>query len=609
MCRCRHRAVGWWQGRLGEGGTGRGEGEEGSAGLTVRLRSGAMRRQLVLDVLSTLPYTLIVPSSSLLFLFADPVHATPIRLQSLLHLPRLLRLPRLSSFIEHVELANLMSSTIDPTVFRLLTFSIQLFLLAHLVGCAWLTISYMEGLPADSEWVVSEKIRSTSTLPALYIHSLYVGFSSMTGNAPSPTTTVEHVLTLVVLFIGVSVYGLLIGNLTALISNLNSKADDFRGKMAAVSELMVENDLPVDVQLRVRSCMQYLFGYHRKEAGQEVEVGGGRQKGREGWEVLNVLPAYLRNELLCYMNGDIIRTVPLFRDCSDGFMRSLVPLLTPEVVIPGDLLIREGEIGREMYLLRQGELEVIAHGRVVATLTSGGFVGEVCLLWEDTKRTASVRAVTFCDVLVLSKEDFDSVVSQYPDVQRRMKMEARMRKNARSLQDKQVQDDQDNSNINNSSSSSNHSSAAGGGGGGGGEVGGKGEVGDRLRALVRQGSLHAALLRQDSGGAGSTASTPTSTRPSTPSSQGSATATPSFALGSPSAVGRATSRGGQHQRGASLAVMLDVLQTVRAKEVEGEGGRRHTMPLTNGDGELQVTELENRGKQKWRKLRLLTKGR
>ena len=583
--------------------------EEGgtSAGVTVRLRSGAMTRQLVLDVLSTLPYGLLIPSSSLLFLFADPVHATPIRLAALLHLPRLLRLPRLSFFIEHVELANLMSSTIDPTYFRLLTFSIQLFLLAHLVGCAWLTVSYMEGLPEDSEWVVSDKIRNTSTLPSLYIHSLYVGFSSMTGAAPTPTTTVEHVLTLVVLFIGVSVYGLLIGNLTALISNLNSKADDFRDKMAAVTELMVENDLPVEVQLRVRSCMQYLFGYQRKEEGGK-EVG--RQKGREGWEVLNVLPAYLRNELLCYMNGDIIRTVPLFRDCSDGFMRSLVPLLTPEVVIPGDLLIREGEIGREMYLLRQGQLEVIAHGRVVATLTSGGFVGEVCLLWEDTKRTASVRAATFCDVLVLSKEDFDSVVSQYPEVQKRMKMEARMRKNARELQDKQVQDKQVQDNQQDSNNTSSSTTASGGGAGS--EGGGKGEVGDRMRTLVRQGSLHAAaMLRQDSGG-GSTASTPTSTRPSTPSSSSSSstTNTPLYPLMSPAAAGKGSTSGSQHQRGASLAAMLDVLQTVRAKEGEGgEAGRRHTLPTANGDGELQTPELESRGKLKWKKLRLLTKGR
>ena len=276
-------------------------------------------------------------------------------------------------------------------------------------------------------------------------------------------------------------------------------------------------------------------------------------------------------------------------------MRSLVPLLTPEVVIPGDMLIREGEIGREMYLLRRGELEVIAHGHVVATLTSGGFVGEVCLLWEDTKRTASVRAVSFCDVLVLSKEDFDSVVQMFPDVQRRMKMEATMRKNARTLQDKNVADGQ--------------GGGGGTGGGGEGEGGGKGELGDRMRRLVRQGSLHQALLRQDSGLAGSTATTPSSTRPTTPSSTSSTGSSSSpFALHSPVGAAQSSALRALRQRPASvvLPAMLDVLSSVRAKE-EGDV-RRQTMPITNGDGQLQAADVESRGRQKWRKLRLLTKG-
>ena len=93
-----------------------------------------------------------------------------IRQQALLHLPRLLRLPRLSSFIEQVELHNLIDGIIDPTFFRLFSFAIYLFLFAHLTGCAWLAVSFLEGLPADSEWVVSEKIRERGSAVSLYIH-------------------------------------------------------------------------------------------------------------------------------------------------------------------------------------------------------------------------------------------------------------------------------------------------------------------------------------------------------------------------------------------------------------------------------------------------------
>ena len=342
----------------------------GTGTTSVRLRSSLSRRMFVFDILSTLPYYLFVPSTSLKSLFADPTHATATRLDSLLRLPRILRAPRLSSFLDQLELFNLVQSIISPAIFRLLSFAVWMYLFAHFAGCAWWLTSYLEGLP-DDEWVVQADMREGS-LSLMYLHLLFVGFkcvrritqhepaslvrsaaikphsahsrgmlavvsyrrcllccaAQMTGGAPNPSTTLEHIFTLIVSLIGLSIYGLLVGSLTSIISNMNSKQDDFRSKMEQITALMESNHLPADVQTRVKSCMRYLYGY----GSQESNGSGDRHRGNEGWEVLDVLPAYLRNELLCYVNGDIMRKVPLFRDCSDGFMRSLVPLLTPEVV-------------------------------------------------------------------------------------------------------------------------------------------------------------------------------------------------------------------------------------------------------------------------------------
>ena len=567
--------------------------------VSIHLRSSLSRRMFFFDILSTLPYYLFIPSSSLATLFVDPTHATAIRLESLLHLPRILRAPRLSSFMEQLELFNLVQSIISPAIFRLLSFGVWMYLFAHFAGCAWWLTSYIEGLP-DDDFVVQADMREGS-FGKVYLHLLFVGFKCMTGGAPNPSTTLEHVFTLLVSLIGLSIYGLLVGSLTSIISNMNSKQDEFRQKMELITALMESNQLPADVQTRVKLCMRYLYGY-----GSDERIGSGdRHRGNEGWDVLNVLPAYLRNELLCYVNGDIMRKVPLFRDCSDGFMRSLVPLLTPEVVIPGpshpshtqcaalcwtashslipslpfprlpmsgDLLIREGEIGREMYLLRRGQLDVIAHGQRVASLTSGGFVGEVCLLWEGTKRTASVQAVTFCDVLVLKKEDFDSVVAEYPEVQRRMKIEATMRKNARTLQDQQLK------------------------GGTEGAESEKHEAGDRLRALVREGSLQ---LKRASA-ASSPASTPQTSAPPTPSATPPTSAAPLRA---------ASTRRRTVDNADAVPHLMQVLASVK-QNVQGEEGevdRRHTMPTVSGDGVLQGSG-SSVARAKWQKLRLLTKG-
>ncbi len=85
---------------------------------------------------------------------------------------------------------------------------------------------------------------------------------------------------------------------------------------------------------------------------------------------------------------------------------------------PGDLIIRKGEIGREMYIIRSGEVEVVrdaAGGNegVVAKLGRGEVFGEKALL-DDAPRNASVCATSPVDVLVISREDFMAMVCQFP---------------------------------------------------------------------------------------------------------------------------------------------------------------------------------------------------
>jgi voltage-gated potassium channel len=48
------------------------------------------------------------------------------------------------------------------------------------------------------------------------------------------------------------------------------------------------------------------------------------------------------------------------------------------------------------------------------TITEGDFFGEIALLFSQP-RTASVRAVDYCDLYTLDKDTFDRVLSRYPD--------------------------------------------------------------------------------------------------------------------------------------------------------------------------------------------------
>jgi NADH dehydrogenase len=84
---------------------------------------------------------------------------------------------------------------------------------------------------------------------------------------------------------------------------------------------------------------------------------------------------------------------------------------------PGEVIVQQGTIGRELFMITHGDVEVLgesggANSKVIARMGEQGVFGERALL-EDTPRTATVRAATAVDVLVMSRDDFRSLVAHF----------------------------------------------------------------------------------------------------------------------------------------------------------------------------------------------------
>jgi CRP-like cAMP-binding protein len=75
----------------------------------------------------------------------------------------------------------------------------------------------------------------------------------------------------------------------------------------------------------------------------------------------------------------------------------------------GDVIIKEGNPGREMYIIQSGSVEVTkSDGNreiVLATLSRGDFFGEMAIL-ENTNRTATVKAIETSRLIVLTTGNF-----------------------------------------------------------------------------------------------------------------------------------------------------------------------------------------------------------
>ncbi|QDV32310.1 glucose-6-phosphate dehydrogenase [Tautonia plasticadhaerens] len=114
------------------------------------------------------------------------------------------------------------------------------------------------------------------------------------------------------------------------------------------------------------------------------------------------------------IDRETLGRVPLFRGGDPLLLNQVSMALRPHAVPAGEVIIREGDPGSEMYLICRGEAEVIdGEGEVLATLREGACFGEVALLLSE-HRTATVRARTSCDLFVLDRADFRRILRDHP---------------------------------------------------------------------------------------------------------------------------------------------------------------------------------------------------
>merc|ERR1712014_477830 len=105
------------------------------------------------------------------------------------------------------------------------------------------------------------------------------------------------------------------------------------------------------------------------------------------------------------------------KDCTPLFLRFLIDELQCEMFKPGDVIIKEGDVGDKIYLLRRGEVEVLVGPdlKKVADLKEGVAFGEMALFDSSGKRSATVRATGLCDCRTLNQRQFMKLLECFPE--------------------------------------------------------------------------------------------------------------------------------------------------------------------------------------------------
>jgi glucose-6-phosphate 1-dehydrogenase len=142
------------------------------------------------------------------------------------------------------------------------------------------------------------------------------------------------------------------------------------------------------------------------------------------------LPARDGRRWLEVINRNVLARVPLLQTADQVCLHNMAMMLKPVVASPGDTIIRQGEMGSEMYFLCRGQVEVLddGTGKLLTTLGEGQYFGELSLLLSQP-RNASIRAATPCDLFVLDKADFQRVLRDFPQFASSLREQAKTRYN------------------------------------------------------------------------------------------------------------------------------------------------------------------------------------
>lgn len=80
---------------------------------------------------------------------------------------------------------------------------------------------------------------------------------------------------------------------------------------------------------------------------------------------------------------------------------------------PGEMIFEAGQPGDEMFVVQEGEVDIILDGRVLETLGSERFFGELALI-DDGPRSATAVARTRCTLASLTQRRFLFLVDEFP---------------------------------------------------------------------------------------------------------------------------------------------------------------------------------------------------
>ncbi|CAE8615787.1 unnamed protein product [Polarella glacialis] len=266
----------------------------------------------------------------------------------------------------------------------------------HVASCLW----YFVAVSRDTLDFHMQGLK-TSTSSATYWLSFKFGCYMVTGKPVITKSEEELVLVAITSVLGGLFFAFIYGNTTMLLNRMNIHMTKHHEHMALINRTLSTLNVPKELKNRIRKYHHFLAVHHNANAYQSLMQG---------------LSVNLFIELRANLFSRLISEAPFFQGAPAKFVRRLLQVLTEVTFGPGDIVIRCGDIGEQMYFVIKGKLEVLSPtNMVVGRIGENQYFGEVALL-ISTPRLVTIRTATYCLLAEISRDSFLPLIESRPYV-------------------------------------------------------------------------------------------------------------------------------------------------------------------------------------------------
>ncbi|XP_051543749.1 potassium voltage-gated channel subfamily H member 2-like [Myxocyprinus asiaticus] len=353
----------------------------------------------LIDMVAAIPFDLLI------YRDGEEASTETTTLIGLLKTARLLRLVRVARKLDRY-------SEYGAAVLFLLMCTFAL--IAHWLACIWYAIGNMEhngsigwlhSLGVQLGKNVNSSIKGSGpSIKDKYVTALYFTFSSLTsvgfGNV-SPNTNSEKIFSICVMLIGSLMYASIFGNVSAIIQRLYSGTARYHTQMLRVREFIRFHQIPNPLRQRLEEYFQHAWSY---------------TNGIDMNAVLKGFPECLQADICLHLNRTLLQNCKAFKGSSKGCLRALAMKFKTTHAPPGDTLVHAGDVLTALYFISRGSIEILRGDVVVAILGKNDIFGEPTNLYmRPGKSNADVRALTYCDLHKIHRDDVLEVLDMYPE--------------------------------------------------------------------------------------------------------------------------------------------------------------------------------------------------